>query len=48
MAGAENTLIGAGLLTSLVAVLILVKARPKQCQTAVHAGDRDHYPGRAA
>ncbi|TCO50142.1 hypothetical protein EV646_102215 [Kribbella antiqua] len=48
VAGAENTLVGAGLLTTLVAVLILVKPKPKQCQTAVHAGDRDHHPGRAA
>jgi predicted MFS family arabinose efflux permease len=48
LAGAETTLVGAGLLTTLVAVLILVKPKPKQCQTAVHAGDRDHHPGRAA
>jgi MFS family permease len=47
-AGAENALVGAGLLTTLVAMVILVKARPSQCDTAEHVRDPDHHPGRAA
>ncbi|GAB2652120.1 MFS transporter [Kribbella swartbergensis] len=47
-AGAEPTLIGAGLLTTGVALIILVIRRPGRCQTADHAGDRDHDLGRAA
>ncbi|MGW1347284.1 MFS transporter [Kribbella sp. NPDC002412] len=47
-AGAEHTLIGAGLLTTLVALVILVKAGPSRCDTAEHVRDRDHHPGRAA
>ncbi|MEU4605390.1 MFS transporter [Kribbella sp. NPDC023972] len=46
-AGAEHTLIGAGLLTTLVALTILVKARPAQRETADHLRDRDPHPGRA-
>ena len=42
-AGAEHTLVGAGVITTLVAVLVLV-----QCQTARHVRDRDHHVGRAA
>jgi len=48
VAGAQHTLVGAGLLTTLVAVLILVKAGPRRCQTAEHVRDRDHHAGRAA
>jgi len=47
-AGAEHALVGAGLLTTLVALVILVKARPLQCDTADHVRDRDHHTGRAA
>ncbi len=47
-AGAESTLVGAGLLTTLVALAILVKARPMQCETAEHVRHRDHHPCRAA
>jgi len=43
VAGAESTLVGAGLLTAIVATAVLVR-----CQTAQHVGDRDHHPGRAA
>jgi predicted MFS family arabinose efflux permease len=46
--GAEHTLIGAGVLTTVVSTLILVKARPRRCQTADHVRDRDHHAGRAA
>jgi hypothetical protein len=42
-AGAEHTLVGAGVLTALVAVLVLV-----QCETAGYVRDRDHHVGRAA
>jgi hypothetical protein len=42
-AGAEHTLVGAGLLTALVAVLVLVR-----CETAGYVRDRDHHVGRAA
>jgi predicted MFS family arabinose efflux permease len=45
-AGAESTLVGAGLLTTLVALGILVKARASRHDTADHV--RDHHPGRAA
>jgi MFS family permease len=48
VAGAEHALVGAGLLTTLVAVLILVKAEPRRCQTAGHVRDRDYDAGRAA
>jgi MFS family permease len=45
--GAEHTLVGAGLVTTAVAVLVLV-----QCQTSGHGtdgvADRDHHVGRAA
>ncbi|MFI6676876.1 MFS transporter [Kribbella sp. NPDC050470] len=47
-AGAEHTLIGAGLLTTLVALIILVKARRSRCDTAEHVRDRHHHSGRAA
>ncbi|MFI6826983.1 MFS transporter [Kribbella sp. NPDC050241] len=43
VAGAESTLVGAGLLTAIVATGVLVR-----CQTAEHVGDRDHHPRRAA
>jgi predicted MFS family arabinose efflux permease len=42
-AGAEHVLVGAGLLTALVAVLVLVR-----CETAGYVRDRDHHVGRAA
>ncbi|WP_405066889.1 MFS transporter [Kribbella sp. NBC_01510] len=42
-AGAAHTLVGAGLLTALVAVLVLVR-----CETAGYVRDRDHHVGRAA
>jgi predicted MFS family arabinose efflux permease len=42
-AGAEHVLVGAGLLTALVAVLVLVR-----CDTAGYVRDRDHHVGRAA
>ncbi|WP_233712001.1 MFS transporter [Kribbella turkmenica] len=45
-AGAEVTLVGAGLLTTLVALIILVKAGPSRCGTA--GRDRQHHPDRAA
>jgi MFS family permease len=41
--GAEHTLVGAGLLTALVAVLVLVR-----CETAGYVGDCDQHVGRAA
>ncbi|TCC32680.1 MFS transporter [Kribbella speibonae] len=41
--GAEIALVGSGLVTAIVAVLVLVR-----CQTAVHVRDRDHHLGRAA
>jgi len=47
-AGAESALVGAGLLTTLVALVILVKARPLPCETADHVRDRDHDTRRAA
>jgi predicted MFS family arabinose efflux permease len=47
-AGAESTLVGAGLLTTLVALVILVKAGASQCDTADHVRDRDHHAGGAA
>jgi MFS family permease len=53
-AGAEHTLIGSGLLTSAVAVGILVVSRNRAaresapCETADHGGHRDHDPCRAA
>ena len=43
VAGAESTLVGTGLLTTVVAALVLVR-----CQTADHVRDRDHHPRRAA
>ncbi|WP_460653464.1 MFS transporter [Kribbella endophytica] len=53
--GAEETLIGAGLLTSAVALGVLM-IRPRnavpggvvECHTARHGGDRDHHVGGAA
>jgi hypothetical protein len=54
VAGAEHTLIGAGMLTSAVAVGVLVHRnraarRGECCETAEHAGrDHDHHAGRAA
>ncbi|MGY4765860.1 MFS transporter [Kribbella sp. CWNU-51] len=41
--GAEHTLVGAGLLTALIAVLVLVR-----CETAGYVRDPDHHVGRAA
>ncbi|WP_432874746.1 MFS transporter [Kribbella sp. CA-245084] len=45
--GAEHTLVGAGLVTAIVSLTVLVR-----CQTAEHAreqsSDRDHHAGRAA
>ncbi|HWD83501.1 MAG TPA: MFS transporter [Kribbella sp.] len=41
--GADTSLIGAGLTTVVVAALVLMR-----CQTAPHARDRDHHPGRTA
>jgi MFS family permease len=55
--GGENTLIGAGLLTSAVALGVLVVRRAPgnavlgqadECHTARHGGDRDHHVGGAA
>jgi MFS family permease len=52
--GAEQTLIGAGLLTCVVALGVLPARRNREarksasCQTAEHGGDRDHHAGRAA
>ena len=43
VAGAEHTLVGAGLLTTIIAALVLMR-----CQTAGHVRDRDHHLGRAA
>jgi len=43
VAGAEHTLVGTGVLTVIVAVLVLLK-----CQTAMHVRDRDHDARRAA
>jgi predicted MFS family arabinose efflux permease len=48
VAGAEPTLIGAGLLTTGISLVILVIRRPGRCQPADHVGDRDHHLGRAA
>ncbi|TDW22136.1 MFS transporter [Kribbella kalugense] len=41
--GAGATLVGAGLITALIAGLVLLR-----CQTAGHGTDRDQYVGRAA
>jgi predicted MFS family arabinose efflux permease len=41
--GAEHTLVGAGLITTIVSLVVLL-----QCQTAGHVRDRDHHAGRAA
>jgi predicted MFS family arabinose efflux permease len=41
--GAEYSLIGCGLITSVIALTVLVR-----CQTAAHVSDRDHHVGRAA
>ena len=45
--GAEYSLIGCGLITSMIALAVLLR-----CQTSAHAGeqssDRDHHVGRAA
>ncbi|HET6293873.1 MAG TPA: MFS transporter [Kribbella sp.] len=52
--GAEHTLIGAGLVTCLVALGVLPARRNREarktrgCQNAEHDGDRDHHVGRAA
>jgi predicted MFS family arabinose efflux permease len=43
VAGAEHTLVGTGVLTVIVAVLVLLR-----CQTAIHVRDRDHDARRAA
>ncbi|GAA1516653.1 hypothetical protein GCM10009741_14420 [Kribbella lupini] len=57
VAGGENTLIGAGLLTSAVALGVLVVRRAPgnavlggldECHTARHGGDRDHHNGGTA
>ena len=55
VAGAENTLVGAGALTAVVALGVLLVRRNRAaresapCQTAGHAGqDHDHHAGRAA
>lgn len=48
VAGAEHTLIGAGLLTTAVALMIVVIRRPGRCQAADQVRDRDHHLGRAA
>jgi predicted MFS family arabinose efflux permease len=57
VAGGENTLIGAGLLTSAVALGVLAVRRAPgnavldkadECHTARHGGDRDHHVGGAA
>jgi predicted MFS family arabinose efflux permease len=52
--GAEHTLIGSGLLTSAVAIGVVVASRngaareTASCQTADHVRDRDQHAGRAA
>lgn len=54
VAGAEHTLIGSGLLTSAVAIGVVVASRngaareTASCQTADHVRDRDQHAGRAA
>ena len=54
MAGAEHTLIGSGILTSAVAIGVLIASRNRaaresaSCDTAEHVRDRDHHAGRAA
>jgi hypothetical protein len=41
--GAEHSLVGAGVITTAVAAVVLLR-----CQTAEHVRDRDHHLGRAA
>ncbi|MFI5694852.1 MFS transporter [Kribbella sp. NPDC051586] len=41
--GAEHTLVGAGLITAIVSLVVLLR-----CQTAGHVSDRHHHVGRAA
>ncbi|MEU8226720.1 MFS transporter [Kribbella sp. NPDC048915] len=43
--GAEHSLIGAGLVTAVVALLILLRSRTRRCHTSPHA--EDHHVGRA-
>jgi predicted MFS family arabinose efflux permease len=44
--GAEVSLVGSGLVTAVVALVILLRSRGRQCHTSAHAGDHDL--GRAA
>ncbi|MEU4390153.1 MFS transporter [Kribbella sp. NPDC023855] len=54
VAGAENTLVGAGVLTAAVALGVLLVRRNRAaresapCETADHVRHRDHHAGRAA